>query len=252
MVYYKLVQDNKVVAVGTTNNLRKHQAKHNILLNCSEHEAQYIEIDGILYWDVWMKTPADSSLASFEKAEITAIEEEEYDTLSEAIRRDEVISAELEEIVGIIPDVQEEIGLDETGYSVEYIREVKIKELQLECARAITDGFDIELSDGKNHHFSMSTQDQMNLNSLYLQIISGATEVPYHADGEEEMLYSAEEMTEIINAANAHKVYNLAYFNSLKKWVNALRKSTTISEVKFGSVIPKKYQSAYFASLTGS
>lgn len=251
MVYYKIVQDNKIIAVGTTANLRKHQIKHNILIESSENDAQYIEVKGKIYRDKWMKAPVSEDMVAFESINIEAISEEEYSALNSTLEKDEEVTNELYELIPTIhqeTNVTPVIGED---YTVDYVREVKIKEMQLACTKAITDGFSIELSDGKVHRFSMSVHDQMNLNSSYLQILSGATEVPYHADGEEEVLYSVEDITTVINAANTHKAYNLAYFNSLKKWINALRKINTISEVKYGSEIPKKYQSAYFASLSG-
>ena len=251
MVYYKLIQDDKILAVGTTIHLRKHQEKHNILVACSENEAQYIEISGKIYHDKWMREPVEEESVAFEKVNIEAISEEVYNTLLNVLETDDEVSAELFKLQEKNKD-EEAVGeSEEEDYTVDYVREVKLKELQLACTKAIMDGFGVELSDGESHHFSMSMQDQMNLNACYLQILSGAKEIPYHADGEEEILYSVEDMTLVINAANAHKVYHLAYFNSMKKWVNALRKITTISAVEYGNEIPKKYQSAYFSSISG-
>ena len=249
MIYYKIIKDGKVVAVGQSADMRKHQQKHNIFLKCSESDAQFIQIGGVVYRDSWMKTIPDGVLVDFEEAEIVGIPEDEYKMLSEAIAKNEEVSAELEEYAVEEPEeVEEQEDLE--NYSLDYIKEVKIREMQLACTKAITEGFGLEMSDKKVHRFSLTIQDQMNLNSIFMQILSGAAEFPYHADGEEEKMYSAEEMSQIINAANTHKVYHLARFNSLKQWINALRKATTVSAVEYDSKIPEKYQSAYLKKLS--
>lgn len=248
MVYYKIIKDGKIVACGNSTNLRKHQSKHNILLKCAENEAQLIQIGNVTYRDTWMKQLQDSASEAFEEAQVVAVPEDEYTTLVDALEKDEDVTAELEEYNPVEVEEVEPIE-DVENYSLEYVRDVKLKEMQLACTKAITEGFGIELKDKKVHHFSLTLQDQTNLNSIFMQILSGGAEFPYHADGEEEVMYSADEMTQIINAANAHKIYHLAKFNSLKQWIGALRKATTVSAVEYDSKIPEKYQSAYLKKL---
>lgn len=247
MVYFKIIQDEYIVSVGTSVQLRKYQKKHNILVRCLENEAQYIQVEDKVYRDIWMKEPVDENLMAFEKAVIIPISEEEFNDLRDAVlKHEELFPAKVEEKELI------EIPENETAeYSVEYVREAKIKEMQLACTKAITDGFCVELADKKPHWFTLSIEDQTNLNAIFLQILSGLEEIPYHGDGEAERMFSAEEMSAVINAANAHKLYHLTYFNSLKQWIKALKKTSTVAAVEYGNKIPIKYQSAYLKRLTG-
>ena len=109
------------------------------------------------------------------------------------------------------------------------------------CRTTIEAGFDLILR-GETHHFSLTTQDQLNLMSLNL---TAQTEelIPYHADGEEVTFYTAEEINQIIAAAAAHKNYQLAYYNSLKVYINALDNMEDIAAVAYGTPIPDEYKS---------
>ena len=62
-------------------------------------------------------------------------------------------------------------------------------------------------------------------------------------------MYSADEMTEVIHAANTHKTHHLVYYNSLKKWVESLKRVASIREVAYGCKVPKKYQTSLLKSL---
>lgn len=56
-------------------------------------------------------------------------------------------------------------------------------------------------TDGETHHFSLTTQDQLNLITLSAMVSQGAEQVPYHADGELCKFYSVSDMLAIINQA---------------------------------------------------
>ena len=77
----------------------------------------------------------------------------------------------------------------------------------------------------------------MNLNTTNQELI------PYHADGEEMTFYTAEEINQIISAANELKNYNTAYFNSLKAYINALDTIEAIAAITYGTPIPDEYKS---------
>ena len=251
MVYYKLIRDSTITGIGTTDNLRKYQAKHNILLNSDENNAQYFQLENDLFHDRWMQDAiAPEDLFPYEELLIKAVTKEEYESLKAAFDKGEELTEQLETIANGEEIQEEEIIQESEELTADYVREVKIKEMSLACNRAIMEGFEITLSDGGTHHFSLTLQDQANMNSAYISILSGAEEIPYHADGEEMTMFSSDEMSEIIAAANAHKTYHLAYFNSLKKWLNAVRKISTIEAVNYGDSIPKKYQTALLKKYT--
>ncbi len=243
MTYYKVLNEDGFIGVGTTENLVKYQKKHNTTIGCPAEEAECIMIGGTLYHDRWM-LPFNTTEYEYSNADVQVIEKDEYDALLSAMESGEEIKA--------VEEPQETSEPDETeaeDVTVDYVRSVKLKELGLACNRAITTGFDIELSDGEQHHFSMTLQDQANLNSASMQIFNGDSEVPYHADGEEYKNFSSEDMIAVIGAANAHKMRNLAYFGCLKEWLNSLVRVKSLQAVEYGSEIPKKYQSALYKSL---
>ena len=241
MTYYKVFDDAHFYGVGTTNSLRKYQAKHKIFLTCDENSAECIAVGGKRFRDEWMKP----CIVECEECSVKAITEDEYNILKAAKDSDEAVKLALGE--------KEPINVEETDeepeITVDELREMKLREMSLACNQSIVEGFGIELKDGAQHHFSLTMADQMNLLSIQSQILAGATEVPYHADDEEADMFSAEEMATIISAANVHKTYHLAYYNSLKKWLGSLKSIAAISAVKYGVEIPKKYQTALLKRL---
>ena len=66
--------------------------------------------------------------------------------------------------------------------------------------------------------------------------------IPYHADGQECVFYSAEEINEIVDTANAFKIYHTTYYNALKIYINALETIEEISAIEYGVEIPEEYQ----------
>lgn len=245
MTYYKIFDDRKFYGVGTTNELRRYQAKHKLLLTSNENNAQFIAVGEGLYRDEWMKDASGCNVG-FMECSVKAITEDEYCILKSAKDEDEAVKLAIGEKEPVNVEEEEEPELEITA---EELREMKIRQMSLACSQSITDGFGIELKDGQLHHFSLTMADQMNLLTIQSQILAGATEVPYHADGEDGDMFSAEDMANIIAAANTHKTYHLAYFNAMKKWLNALKSIAAISAVKYGTEIPKKYQTALLKRL---
>lgn len=129
------------------------------------------------------------------------------------------------------------------------VKAAKIEEMSEACHAAIVAGFDVTLSDGERHHFSLTVEDQLNINALYGLLASGMTQVPYHADGEACVYFSAEDFGLIVQAATAHKTYHESYFNSLKSYINSKRTAGTVEEIVYGTEIPEQYQSDVLKAL---
>lgn len=247
LIYYKVFDDNGFIGVGTSADLRKHQKKHNILVFTGGEDAQYIAVSHELFRDKWMKKPT-TDLFEWHEATVTAIGKVEYESLKEAWEKEEEISIQEKETDTTEQEIEESPEFEDAEVTVDYIRDVKLKELSLACRNAIIDGFDLEIGEEKMH-FSMTSNDQLNLQDASLQIYNGAETVLYHPDGGEFMMFNAEDMLKIVMAANHHKTTHLAYFNALKKWVNNLKRISSIQTVKYGSDIPAKYQSAFLKSI---
>lgn len=240
MTYYKVIKDNEFIGIGTSYELRKYQLKHNILLVADDDTAQYIDINGILYRDSWLKVLTTDTI-QYENADIVVINEEEYQQLFEAIDKGEEIEintdnepSENEEAVVI--DNNEEVTLD-------YLKAQKAKEMSYICNQTIVNGFDITLSDGEVHHFSLTVQDQLNLITLSAMISAGEQTIPYHADGELCRNFSALDMGNVIRAATELKTFHTTYYNSLKAYIESVQYREELSCITYGVDIPVEYQS---------
>lgn len=246
MKYYKVISGQNFIGIATTSDMRKIQTRHNILIACTEKEAQCVQVDEAFYHAGWMKSIDNIST---EIAEVIEITKEEYDQLYEMIKDDEDITVDPDTDVDNPTEDEEDIP---TVVTVEYARKIKISEMSKVCENTITNGVDVVLSDGETHHFSLSVQDQLNLITLSSMVTSEQDNFPYHADGELCAFYSAQDIQTIINAATMFKTYHTTYFNSLRVYVQSLCSVDTISKVEYGMKIPEKYQSDVLKELTGS
>lgn len=238
MSYYKLISGTNIVGIATSVDFRRFQKKHRIILICDEQSAQYVQYKDILYHDKWM-LPITSDLYEYESAEVVHIDEQEYNTLKAALETEDEIVIEPE------TPVEEEPEYVDTNevITVDYIKSVKIAEMSSICNKFITNGFDVFLSDDDLHHFSLTTQDQLNLITLSSIVASGEEQIPYHADGELCKFYSAEDINTITSAATQFKTYQISYFNALKAYIGSLNDINEIGAITYGIDIPAEYQS---------
>lgn len=236
--YYKLINGTTFVGIATSHDFREYQSKHNILLGCAEESGQYIQYEDNLYRDYWMK-PITTDNLQYINVSVIEIDENEYQTLYQAIESGQEIPIEDDNTI-----VEDDVYIDPNEeLTIEYVMNAKIREMSNICNTVITNGFDIVLSDEELHHFSLTTQDQLNLITLSTMITSGETAIPYHADGELCKFYTVADIQLIVNAATAFKTYHVSYFNSLKSYVEALDDIKSISAIEYGIDIPAEYQS---------
>ena len=238
MNYYKLISGTNIVGIGLSLDLRRFQKKHRIILLCNEESAQYIQYKDVLYHDNWM-SPITTDTVAYETAEVIKIDEQEYNTLKAALETEDEIVIEPETPVEEEPEY---VDPNEV-ITVDYVKGVKIAEMSNTCNKVITNGFDVVLSDGNSYHFSLTTQDQLNLITLSSMIASGETQIPYHADGELCRFYSAEDINIIITTATQFKTYQVSYFNALKAYIESMTDIETIGAVVYGIEIPAEHQS---------
>lgn len=234
MEYYKIIQNNTIIGASTNLQFARYSPVIECLLYCSKAQGQYIICNEKLYRDSWMKpttVPMD-----FIEAQVTSIEKEEYDMIVNALQTVEtIVIAEPDEEVVEEPIIEEESDI------VTFTRSMKLKEMSATCRRVIEAGFDLELR-GETHHFSLDTQDQLNLISLSAMAQTQSM-IPYHADGEMCIFYTAEEINQIVETATAFKVYHTTYYNALKGYINALDTAEAISAIEYGTPIPEEYKS---------
>ena len=161
------------------------------------------------------------------------------------------------EFVKWVPEIPEEGTIEEDitfTASFQYVqpldelKEQKISEMSTTCNTTITNGFDVTLSTG-TEHFSLKTEDQLNLFGKQAQISQDASVISenkgyeYHQDGELCKYYSLDDMLLIINTAMAYKSYHTTYCNSLFRWIEQMNTKEEVNAVYYGIEIPEAYQS---------
>ena len=235
MKYFKLIEDNQVLGVVSSNDFIYYSPIVDCFLRGNENNGQYISFQNELYRDTWMSPIRVQQPHTI--IHTTEIDEQTYNIFMQAIEINQEIEeedeVEEEEVIAPIDPIAQS--------SIEFIRSAKIKELSRACNRAIEAGFDLAVR-GETYHFSLTTQDQLNL--MGLSTMAQTQElIPYHADGEICDFYTAAEINQIIAAATEFKNYQIAYHNALKAYVNALLTAEEISAVTYGMEIPDEYKS---------
>lgn len=109
----------------------------------------------------------------------------------------------------------------------------KIAEIKKDCEEYIYAGTDVTYADGVKEHFTYSLVDQSNISEMFTAVMAGATEYPYHADGEICKIYSKEQIVTIYGTLSLFKTEATTYHNSLKAQVNAMTDADVIAAVKF-------------------
>ena len=242
MKYYKIIIDSEIIGVCTSNDYFCFQPKHQMLIRTIEDKVEYIECNNKLYHAGWMR-PITNELYYYTPAVILEIEEQEYNILAPISEPIPIVEEEED-----IPEEPVIEPVDVVGeITIDYVRTAKLNEMSNACRAAITSGIDLQLR-GETHHFSLSTQDQLNLMTLSV-MAQTSDEIPYHADGEEVIFYTADEINQIVAAANAHKIYHTTYYNALKSYINALDTIEEISAITYGTEIPEEYKSEVLKAL---
>ena len=239
MKYYKIIENSTFIGIVTSGDFRTYNEGSNRLLASDETTGQFIRYDNKLYRDYWMQL-LPSKEYDYIQADIIEISQQEFEEIAQIDIEDEIA------IKPYIPTPDEPLEPVETvdpmeEITIEYIRKKKLNTLSTTCRTIIEQGFDLELR-GMTRHFSLTTQDQLNLMNLSVTAQNQSL-IPYHADGEECVFYTAEEMNAIVAAATAFKIYHTTYYNALKTYINALDTIEAIGAITYGTPIPDEYKS---------
>lgn len=236
MKYFKVIKDDIIVAAVTSNDFMRYLAITDCFVRANEQIGEYVTSKGQFYRSTWMQPIV--KVAPYTEALIIAIDEEEYNTLVEALYNNEIIPNEdINDNPPEEPDYTDPLA----ELTLEFVKESKIKAMSYACRTTIENGFDLLLR-GETHHFSLTTEDQLNLIGLQ-ELAKTESLILYHADGELCIFYTSEEITEIVNAANTFKMEQLTYYNSLKNYINALDTIEAIAAIEYGTPIPDAYKS---------
>lgn len=137
-----------------------------------------------------------------------------------------------EELAAKVPAVlsQDEYNLIVDNHKTDNIDEMrknKIISLSNTCNKTITDGVDVETTEG-TEHFSLEETDQINLTTALSAIEQGAKGYPYHADKKLCRMFTAVEIKSIAEKATAYKLYHTTLCNHL---LTLARRATTTAEL---------------------
>lgn len=235
-MFYKIIVNNEIVGAVSEKDFMRYQSKHNIILSCDRDSVQYVLFDGVLYRDEWMFQLIDNNY-QYIPAEVVYIDELEYNAIIEAFENGE-------EIPHVEQEEPQQIYVPTPDITVNFVCENKINNMSDMCNKTILDGCDVVLSDGQSYHFTFQIVDQIKISKLYELAKAGNAFLPYHADDGEEKIFSSEDICTLKRAMEYHIEYNIAYFNSLKGYINSLDTIETISAVQYGDEIPDEFHSA--------
>lgn len=207
------------------------------MLSCEENEAQYIQCNDECYHAAWM-VPETKENSEYITLDVIEIEKDLYDELYTIIENNEELPP-IEENTPVVDDYVDPLE----QVTLEFAIESKIAEMSAMCSKCIYDGFDVLLSDGTIHHFSMTMQDQFNLMNVLTLAQANADNILYHADNEPVKVFSTDDIYTICNAANYHKTYHTTYYNSLKSYISSITDISGLSEISYGISIPSEFRS---------
>ena len=146
-----------------------------------------------------------------------------------------------------------EVSVENIFKTVEEAKPAKIAEIKQVCESYIYAGTDVTYSDGTTEHFTYTLADQSNISEMFTAIVAGATEYPYHADGEICKIYTKEQIVTIYGTLSLFKTEATTYHNSLKAQINAMTDADAISAIKFKETeLTGEYLTNYTAMMTSA
>lgn len=113
-------------------------------------------------------------------------------------------------------------------------KEKKISELSKECNNAIVNGVSVLFEDGLYHNFRLTVEDQLNLTFLDNLIKEGKEKILYHETNKQIQYFSADDIKQLIKAAQAHIQYHTTYFNILKHCIHNMYNIEEIRNIQYG------------------
>lgn len=245
--WFKVIKDGEFIGAVTEQSFARYSPKSGRIHICKAIDGQYIVVDGKYYRDEWMLPLDPNSYAEWEPATVVSISEKEYNVLVNVPAGEPIV---IEKLMNTEPeDIIEKQPKEEEVATVEYVRSRKLKQLSAECKQMIENGFDLVLSDGVSHHFSLTVQDQLNLLDLQRALNEG-NDLVYHADGELTQFYGEEDAQDILTGATKWKQYNMTLYNSFKNWINNIEDISVIDAIDYDSEIPEQYCTVVLQTLT--
>ena len=106
-----------------------------------------------------------------------------------------------------------------------------------ECSKIIQKGVQYN---GKV--YSLTPNDQINIDSMFNAVLAGAKEYPYHADGESCCNMKAEDILNLYVLYKKTVTYYTTYYNQLKMYIDTLTDKKDVEKVFFGQELTGVFQ----------
>lgn len=247
MNYYKFISNGNVIDAVADPSWVTQDVRGNIVL-CDISDAIGVVSSDMLNI-LHISGEREFSTGEYDDVAIADINEDEYEELKVLLNLGANIPNDSGDVSWDEPEDEPEEIVDAT---LEEVKQRHIQKLSNDCQQVIYAGIDVTLSDNLEHHFDLQIEDQLNLLTLTSLVASGEQAIPYHASNELCVFYSPEDITKIVEAATAFKIYHTSYFNSLKNWVLSLDTIAEVGAVSYGDAIPQEYCSDILIALMQS
>ena len=220
MQFFKLIKENNIFGVISNYNFRKYQKKYDRIIFSDINSAEFIEYKDLFYRDSWLDPypPEANGKITVEYIDIKEINQEEYNILKETLETEKQIQEQeqpAEEQI-LPPAVEEEQTPIEPDITLQYVKKVKIKELQRANQEKIKQGFDITLENGKSYHLAFDNTGLFNL----IMTVTAQQE-------------SQENISFILQKMNEFKQQCDSYCNSLIQQVQLCNDIKEVSNIKY-------------------
>lgn len=133
-------------------------------------------------------------------------------------------------------------NVDVNSMSVDEYRDFVLEQASKDCTEDIYSGTTITIN-GTEQNFSFKSEDQINLLQLYLltKMYPNITAIPYHADGDTCMFYTANQIQTIYMTLIIKLITTTTYYNQFKIYARTLTTKKELSQLKYGIELPEQY-----------
>ena len=131
-----------------------------------------------------------------------------------------------------------EIPLQE---KIDSVKMSKLNEFKITCSEKFENGISI----GEDN-YSLTQEDQINIQSLYINALNNKFPLLYHANGKVMREYTKEEVIELYNKMEEFKNKNLLLYNYLKATINECDDAEYINSMEYNeSSLSDKYKELF-------
>lgn len=228
---YKLLKDGVVVDAVALPVFVRYNKRVGLFFTCEQKDAGGIAAhDGSTYWQ--LEGTAGFGIDGYQTVIAEPIAYEDAVAIIEALDAGKELPEEPEPEpppVEPLPDG-----------SLALVQKNIIANMSKACHDTICAGVDLEMDDGKIHHFSFRIEDQMNLMSLRMNLDLHEDGVLYHADGEPYRYFSKKEFMSIVGKLEDLRKTQVSYFSKLRDYIMTLTTISQLSSVTYGMELQEK------------